>query len=228
MERIQEFVIKLKAALDELKMIYPLLKDRIREQIALAFDADKSSASFQTLRDSLSERCEALVITIRDIDLKAFCLRLIDSQLPESDWLESIGSYVATTPPLRWKDEDENVFEEKLRRLVPKLLKSVNKTHNVRINRNGCDDPNGARWFRAETKLYALLLHVLRQHIAMKLLASHRSCPMSSARNTRRTRSGWAGRTSISCRMVRHLRRLMIRAVAHLQATDLFASANKH
>ncbi len=123
MERIQEFVIKLKAALDELKMIYPLLKDRIREQIALAFDADKSSASFQTLRDSLSERCEALVITIRDIDLKAFCLRLIDSQLPESDWLESIGSYVATTPPLRWKDEDENVFEEKLRQLVPKLLR---------------------------------------------------------------------------------------------------------
>ena len=62
----------------------------------------------------------------------------------------------------------------------------------------------------------------------MKLLGSHRSCPMSSERNTRRTRSGWAGRTAISCRMVHLLRRLMIRAVAHLQATDLFASANKH
>ena len=123
LERIQEFVIKLKAALDELRMVYPLLKDRIREKLADAFDVGKSSASFQALRDSLSERCEGLVINIRDIDLKAFCLRLIDSHLPESDWLESVGSYVATTPPLRWKDDDENIFDEKLKPLVQKLMR---------------------------------------------------------------------------------------------------------
>jgi hypothetical protein len=127
-ERTQEFVIKLKAALDELRMVYPLLKDRIRERLAMAFDVGKSSASFQTLRDSLSERCESLVVNIRDIELKAFCLRLIDSHLPESDWLESVGSYVANTPPLRWKDDDEIAFEEKLKPLVQKLLRveSVN------------------------------------------------------------------------------------------------------
>jgi len=127
-ERIQEFVTKLKVALDELKMGYHLLKARIREKLATAFEVGKPSASFQALRDSLSERCEGLVINIRDIDLKAFCIRLIDSHLPESDWLESVGSFVANTPPLRWKDEDEIIFDEKLKPLVQKLLRveSVN------------------------------------------------------------------------------------------------------
>ena len=127
-ERIHEFVIKLKFALDDLKMAYPLLKDRIRDKFALAFEMGISSVSFQTLRDSLSERCGGIIINIRDIDLKAFCLRLIDSHLPESDWLESVGSFVATTPPLRWKDEDETIFDEKLKPLVQKLLRveSVN------------------------------------------------------------------------------------------------------
>jgi hypothetical protein len=37
------------------------------------------------------------------------------------DWLESVGSYVATTPPSRWKDEDEAVFTEKLAGLVKKF-----------------------------------------------------------------------------------------------------------
>jgi hypothetical protein len=127
-ERVHEFVGKLKGALDELKIAYPALKDRIRQRIASEFEGGTSSASFQDLRDSLSERCESLVLNIRDIDLKAFCLRLIDSHLPESDWLESVGSYVANTPPLRWKDGDEAIFDEKLTQQVQKLLRieSVN------------------------------------------------------------------------------------------------------
>jgi hypothetical protein len=127
-ERIQEFVVKLKAAIDELKMTYPLLRDRIREKIAIAFEVSKSSASIQNLRNTLSQRCESLVVSIRDMDLKAFCFRLLDNQLPEPDWVESIASYVANTPPVRWKDEDEMAFEEKLSPLVHKFLRveSVN------------------------------------------------------------------------------------------------------
>jgi hypothetical protein len=127
-ERTQEFVIRLKAALEELKMAYPLLRDRIRLQIAAAFELGKPSSSFQALRDALSQRCEALLVNIRDMDLKAFCLRLLDSQLPEPDWLESVGSYVSNTPPVRWKDEDETTFDDKLKPLVQKLLRveSVN------------------------------------------------------------------------------------------------------
>ena len=43
--------------------------------------------------------------------------------LPEPDWLESVGSYVASTPPSRWKDDDEITFNEKLDAVVQKFLR---------------------------------------------------------------------------------------------------------
>ena len=84
---------------------------------------DHSGNFDQAFRDSLSERAENLLLNLRDLDLKAFCLRLIDTMLPEPDWLESVGSYVASTPPSRWKDDDELNFNEKLAALVAKFLR---------------------------------------------------------------------------------------------------------
>jgi hypothetical protein len=120
-ERVQEFVVCLKSALDELKTAYPHLMARIRDKVLTAFDAPKSGGALQAFRSALSQRCQDLVVNITDIDLKAFCLRLLDSSFAEVDWLESVGSYVATTPPSRWKDEDEAVFTEKLAGLVKKF-----------------------------------------------------------------------------------------------------------
>lgn len=120
-ERVQEFVVCLKSALDELKTTYPNLMARIREKVLAAFDAPKSGAALQAFREDLSRRCQDLVVNITDMDLKAFCLRLLDSRFAEVDWLESVGSYVATTPPSRWKDDDETVFTEKLEALVKKF-----------------------------------------------------------------------------------------------------------
>ena len=96
-DRVQEFVVCLKSALDELKTTYPNLMARIREKVLAAFDAPKSGVALQTFREDLSQRCQDLVVNITDMDLKAFCLRLIDSRFAEVDWLESVGSYVATT-----------------------------------------------------------------------------------------------------------------------------------
>jgi hypothetical protein len=120
-DRVQEFVICLKSALDELKTAYPHLMTRIREKLLTAFDAPKSALELQTFRNGLSQRCQDLVVNITDIDLKAFCLRLLDNRFAEVDWLESVGSYVATTPPSRWKDNDETVFTDKLEALVKKF-----------------------------------------------------------------------------------------------------------
>src|SRR5205823_3058007 len=110
-----------------------LLKDRIREKIAAAFMVGKSTSSFQALRDSLSQRCESLLINIRDIDLKAFCLRLLDNVLPEPDWLESVGSYVANTPPVRWKDEEQEVKE--IEQILSKLLKANDRVSVTAMSR---------------------------------------------------------------------------------------------
>ena len=123
LERTQEFLAFLQAVLDELKLAYPHLKSRIREAILAAFDAPTSKTPLQQFRDSLADRCENLVVNIRDMDLKAFCLRMLDKQLPESDWLESVGSFVANSPPSRWKDDDEAIFREKLALLIQKFLR---------------------------------------------------------------------------------------------------------
>lgn len=120
-DRVQEFVVSLKSALDELKTAYPNLMTRIRDKVLAGFDAPKSGVALQTFREDLSRKCQDLVVNITDMDLKAFCLRLLDSRFAEVDWLESVGSYVATTPPSRWKDADEAVFTEKLEGLVRKF-----------------------------------------------------------------------------------------------------------
>ena len=127
-DRVQEFVVGLKSALDELRTTYPHMMARIREKILTAFDAPKSGVELQAFRNDLSRRCQDLVVKITEIDLKAFCLRLLDSRFAELDWLESVGSYVATTPPSRWKDADEAVFIEKLEALVKKFRR-VESTH---------------------------------------------------------------------------------------------------
>lgn len=127
-ERVQEFVVCLKAAMDELKTAYPNLMARIRDRILGAFDAPRSGVALHNFREDLSRKCQDLVVNVTDMDLKAFCLRLLDSRFAETDWLESVGSYVATTPPSRWKDDDEAVFAEKLEALVRKFRR-VESTH---------------------------------------------------------------------------------------------------
>ena len=38
----------------------------------------------------------------------------MDDNLPESDWLESLGSYLALKPPSKWHDAEEDVFNSEL------------------------------------------------------------------------------------------------------------------
>ena len=135
-ERVQEFVVCLKSALDELKTAYPNLMTRIRDKVLASFDAPKSGSALQTFREELSRKCQDLVVNITDMDLKAFCLRLLDSRSADVDWLESVGSYVATTPPSRWKDDEETVFTEKLEALVKKFrrVESVHFSSNKSAN----------------------------------------------------------------------------------------------
>ena len=117
----RQFAQALKTALEEVRMAFPRLRDRMREAIASTFE--QGTVFDQTFRDSLAERSENLVVNLRDLDLKAFCLRLLDNNLPEPDWLESVGSFLASTPPSLWKDDDEIVFKEKLQEVAQKFLR---------------------------------------------------------------------------------------------------------
>lgn len=124
----EQFVSRLSESLEELRQSYHRLKERIISSFLEDFSLDRTT-SFSLLRGQLEERSQNLLLNVRDMELKALCLRLIDTSLPDSEWIESIGSYIATTPPFHWKDEDEVVYLEKLKNLSRKYLKAELMTH---------------------------------------------------------------------------------------------------
>ncbi len=112
------FVKALRAALDDLKVAFPELQDRLRKELRAAFDLP---GTFEQFRTALSTRSEQILLTITEPKLRAFCLRLMDDSLPESDWLESIASYLALKPPSKWHDEEEDFFSYELSQYVARF-----------------------------------------------------------------------------------------------------------
>jgi hypothetical protein len=108
---LKSFVKTLKLALDELRMALPELQDRLRKRLAEAFGL---SGAFAECRTALADRAKQICLNVTEPKFKAFCLRLMDDALTESDWIESIGSHLALQPPSRWHDPDEDVFASEL------------------------------------------------------------------------------------------------------------------
>jgi hypothetical protein len=108
---IQAFVKTLKTALDDLRTAFPELQERLRKELRGAFDLP---GTFQQFRTTLASRAEQIALGVNEPKLRAFCLRLMDDNLPESDWLESLGSYLALKPPSKWHDAEEDVFNNEV------------------------------------------------------------------------------------------------------------------
>ncbi len=112
---VKEFVKALKLALDELRGAFPELQDRLRKGLREHFDLGDS---FLEYRAALTERAQRVGLTATEMKFKAFCLRLMDEALSESDWLESIGSHLALKPPSKWHDAEEDLFNTELTHLA--------------------------------------------------------------------------------------------------------------
>lgn len=117
-KEIQHFIRTLKGGLEDLRAAYPELHERLKAYLLTAFN---SPDSFQHFRSALAERAEQLLISVTESKLRAFCLRLMDANLPEDDWLESVGSYLACKPPAKWQDEDEGVFKYELGQIAARF-----------------------------------------------------------------------------------------------------------
>ena len=117
-ELIRDFVKRLKKALDELKSAYPELKERLKKQLQDSFSV---TGSFSQVRQTLAERSVRVLISITEPKLKAFCLRLMDDNLPEDEWIESLGSYLALKPPSKWHDIEEDTFNQELTQLITRF-----------------------------------------------------------------------------------------------------------
>ncbi|OQB95066.1 MAG: hypothetical protein BWX84_00074 [Verrucomicrobia bacterium ADurb.Bin118] len=110
-KEVQAFIRGLKSALDELRAAFPELQGRLRNSLREAFDLP---GSFQQFRSALARRAEQVVLGVNEAKLRAFCLRLMDDNLPESEWLESLGSFLALKPPAKWHDAEEDLFVQEL------------------------------------------------------------------------------------------------------------------
>ena len=108
---VQSFVRTLKAALDDLRAAFPELQERLRKELRGVFDLP---GTFQQFRTALAGRSRQIALAVTEPKLRAFCLRLMDDNLPESDWLESLGSYLALKPPSKWHDAEEDAFNIEL------------------------------------------------------------------------------------------------------------------
>ncbi len=104
------FVGCLKNAISELRMAYPELHERMKAELVDIFGL----SSGEDFRAILSRRAQQLSLAATEPRLKAFCNRLLDTELPVSEWLESLGSLLCSIPPARWSDVDQERYSQEL------------------------------------------------------------------------------------------------------------------
>lgn len=115
---VEEYVVRLKNALDELRDAYPKLIDQLNTEIIALFDL---SLPIATARETLSRISKSMLGAITEPQLKALCLRMCDDNLAEQAWTEALGSLVCAKPPAKWLDADLHKFTEELSRLVARF-----------------------------------------------------------------------------------------------------------
>jgi hypothetical protein len=107
----EQFVGSLRAAITELQMAYPRMLDQIKESLR---DLFRSELSFSHLRERLAQRARQVVIGVTEPRLRAFCNRLIDVSLHDTEWVESLGSLMCAMPPQRWSDLEREQLQREL------------------------------------------------------------------------------------------------------------------
>ncbi|TGE15015.1 hypothetical protein [Hymenobacter elongatus] len=120
LERIQQFATALKEAIDGLRSAYPNLLTSLS---SLLLKELHQKGSFEQIRPALAQRAKKLAGFVTETRLKSFCLRLADTSLAETRWLESLGNLVCSVPPAKWKDADEYKFEQEIHKLSAQFLR---------------------------------------------------------------------------------------------------------
>ncbi|MGI4886467.1 MAG: hypothetical protein ACRYFR_16040 [Janthinobacterium lividum] len=119
-EHIQQFATALKGTIDELRAAYPNLLHSLRKQLLKEL---QQKGSFEQVRAALAKRAKTLAGFVTEVRLKSFCLRLADTSLAETQWLESLGNIVCSVPPNKWRDADEYKFEQEIHKLSAQFLR---------------------------------------------------------------------------------------------------------
>lgn len=102
---------KLRRSITELRRCFPELQTRMSTAILQAF---QFAGDLDEWRQSVSGSAETVLVGLGDPEFRAFCLKLIMTESPQGEWLESLGSLLTRCPPSRWKDREELVFNERI------------------------------------------------------------------------------------------------------------------
>lgn len=119
-ENVEELVETLKNCVIGLHRAYFELHERIFKTLLGLFELP-STISISRARLELQRRSEKLLEQVKETRLKGFCLQLTDSVLTDSEWLESLGSFVVSIPPSNWLDTDEEKFIQELEALTERF-----------------------------------------------------------------------------------------------------------
>jgi hypothetical protein len=117
-KEIRGFVTALKGAVDQLREAYPQLQERLKTKLLRSFQIE---LAFAEARKVLFDRAEAIMTSITEARLKAFCFRLLDQTLADNDWIVALSSVVVELPPSKWKDEHEEQFAQEIENLVSRF-----------------------------------------------------------------------------------------------------------
>jgi hypothetical protein len=117
-EKPRLYAKALKKHLDELRHAYDELLGRLTMMLADEFGI---SGDLPSIRGALAKRAEPLVLSAGEPKLKTLCLRFSDAGLADKAWLESLGSFLTSQPPTRWRDADEDSFRRELNLLAQRF-----------------------------------------------------------------------------------------------------------
>lgn len=110
----QAFFAALRDALLELQRAYDELLMAVQGEL---FEAMRFPEGMDAARQEVARRAMILREYVSDLRLKAFVLRLADTNLPEREWLESVASCLANKPPKQWSDHDRLRYQTELAEL---------------------------------------------------------------------------------------------------------------
>jgi hypothetical protein len=113
--QVELFAQELKAAVDELRGAHPGLLQWIKEKLHTEFQL---RGSFEEVRQLLAPRAASVAGFVTEPRLKSFCLRLADTKLTETQWLESLGNLLCAMPPAKWRDADVHKYEQEIHHLA--------------------------------------------------------------------------------------------------------------
>jgi len=111
---VNQLASRLAISVAELRYCFTELQKRMSAQICEAFTF---KGTLDELRCSTAGSAETVLVGLGDPEFRAFCLKWMDCETPEAEWLESLGSLLTRLPPSRWKDRDELVFRERINAL---------------------------------------------------------------------------------------------------------------